>query len=281
MASDRRGIFRQRARICIRSSGKYCRIRRSYVKRHFGTGRDRVSPLDWRYRAHPAIVRRLPVVVDLRRHCPPVYDQLHLNSCSANAIAAAVRYDELKEGRPDVPSPSRLFIYYNERVLSGVVGTNSPVCLRDGYRTLAKVGACPEAMWPYLVRRFRRCPSQSCYRAALRRRAIAYYRIRRSIAQLRACLAERFPFVMAIAVHASMMGRDVRRTGVVPLPTRRDRLRGGHAILVVGYDHARRLIMFRNSWGRTWGDCGYGYLPYGFIHSSDLSWDFWTMRRVS
>ena len=251
------------------------------MKRHFGTGRDTASPLDWQYRAHASIVRRLPAVVDLRRHCPPVYDQLHLNSCSANAIAAALRYDELREGRPDVPSPSRLFIYYNERVLAGVVGTDSPVPLRDGYRTVVKAGACPEAMWPYAPRRFRRPPTPACFRAARRYRALAYYRIRRSLVQLRACLAERYPFVMAIAVHASMMGRAVRRTGMVPMPTRRDPLRGGHAVLVVGYDHSRRLLIFRNSWGRAWGDGGYGYLPYAFVASSDLSWDFWTMRRVS
>jgi C1A family cysteine protease len=251
------------------------------VKRHLGTGRDTVSPLDWQYRAHLSVVRRLPAIVDLRRHCPPVYDQLHLNSCSANAIAAALRYDELREGRSNVPSPSRLFIYYNERVLAGLVGKNSPVSLRDGYRTVAKAGACPEVMWPYHVRRFRRTPTPSCFSAARRYRAIAYYRIRRSMVQLRACLAEGFPFVMAMAVHASMMGRDVRRTGVVPMPTRHDRLRGGHAVLAVGYDHARRLIIFRNSWGRGWGDRGYGYLPYAFFASSDLTWDFWTMRRVS
>jgi C1A family cysteine protease len=78
-----------------------------------------------------------------------------------------------------------------------------------------------------------------------------------------------------------MMGRGVRRTVLVPVPTRHDRLRGGHAVLAVGYDHTRRLIIFRNSWGRTWGDHGYGYLPYAFFASADLTWDFWTMRRVS
>lgn len=251
------------------------------MKRHLGTGRDSVSPLDWKYRPHPSVVRRLPAVVDLRRHCPPVYDQLHLNSCSANAIAAALRYNELKGGRPDVPSPSRLFIYYNERVLAGVVGTNSPVALRDGYRTITKIGACPEAMWPYQVRRFRRAPTPPCFHAAHRHRAIAYYRLRRALVDMRACLAQRFPFVMAIAVHQSMMARAVKQTGVVPLPGRRDRLRGGHAILIVGYHHAKRLLIFRNSWGAGWGDHGYGYLPYTFIASPDLAWDFWTMRRVS
>jgi len=251
------------------------------VIRHLGTGRDSVSPLDWKYRPRASVVRRLPSAIDLRRHCPPVYDQRHLNSCSANAIAAAMRYDELRSGRAAVASPSRLFIYYNERVLAGVTGTDSPVSLRDGYRTVSKVGSCPEPMWPYDPRRFRREPTPACFRAARRRRAIAYYRIRRSMAQLRACLAEGFPFVMAIAVHQSMIGAPVRRTGVVPLPGRHDRLRGGHAVLAVGYDHPRRLIIFRNSWGRTWGDGGYGYLPYAFFSSSDLTWDFWTMRRVS
>jgi len=251
------------------------------VKRHLGTGRDSVSPLDWKYRPHSSVVRRLPAVVDLRRHCPPVYDQLHLNSCSANAIAAALRYDEIKEGRPHVPSPSRLFIYYNERVLAGVVGTDSPVSLRDGYRTVSKVGACPETMWPYDPRRFRRPPTPPCFAAAHRHRAIAYYRLRRAVTDMRACLAERFPFVMALAVHQSMLGRQVRRTGLVPVPGHHDRLRGGHAILAVGYDHAKRLLIFRNSWGPTWGDGGYGYLPYSFLASPDLTWDFWTMRRVS
>ena len=210
-----------------------------------------------------------------------MYDQLHLNSCSANAIAAALRFDEIKEGMSGVPSPSRLFIYYNERVLAGLVGTNSAVPLREGYRTIVKLGACPEAMWPYNVRRFRSRPTPPCYRAALRRRAIAYYRIRRSISHLRACLVEQSPFVMALGVHQSMMSRAVKKTGMVPLPTRRDPLLGGHAVLVVGYDHARRLLVFRNSWGTTWGDRGYGYLPYAFIASPDLTWDFWTLRRVS
>jgi len=87
--------------------------------------------------------------------------------------------------------------------------------------------------------------------------------------------------VFAVAVHKSFMSRAVERTGHIPVPTHRDKLLGGHAVLAVGYDDAARVLMFRNSWGRGWGDHGYGYLPYHFIGSSALSWDFWTMRRVS
>lgn len=210
-----------------------------------------------------------------------MYDQLHLNSCSANALAAALRYDELKEGRTGVPEPSRLFIYFNERVIGKVVDKDAPVSLRDGYRTIAKIGACPEPMWPYVPRRFRRPPTPGCYTAAARHKAIEYFRIRRVLSHLRACLADQFPFVFAIAVHKSMLHRPTRHTGVVSMPTRHDPLVGGHAVMAVGYDHLKRQMIFRNSWGQAWGDRGYGYLPYQFLTSATLSWDFWTMRRVS
>ena len=210
-----------------------------------------------------------------------MYDQLHLNSCSANALAAALRFDEIAESRPGVASPSRLFIYYNERSLAGVVAHDVPVPLREGYRAVAKYGACAESSWPYDPRRFRRTPTSACYRAARRHVAIEYYRIRRAITQMRACLAERHPFVCGMAVHRSKFSREVKKSGIVPVPTRRDRSVGGHAVLAVGYLAAKRLFIIRNSWGAGWGDRGYGYVPDAFMTSTALSWDFWTLRRVS
>jgi C1A family cysteine protease len=229
--------------------------------RRLGTARDAPSARDWRYDPRPAMRSVLPDAIDLRRHCPPVYDQRHLNSCSANAIAAAMRYDEIRTGRRLAP-PSRLFIYYNERMLDGEVRFDDAVPLRDGYRAVARFGACSETLWPYDPRRFRRAPTAACYHAARRRVAVGYYRIRRALSHLRACLAERYPFVFAVAVHRSLLGRRVARTGIIPIPGARDPFVGGHALLAVGYDHPRRLFLVRNSWGARWGDRGYGYLPY-------------------
>src|SRR5260370_26390377 len=88
-----------------------------------------------------------PTKMDLRTKCPPVYDQGELGSCTANAIGGAIEFDQMKEQLPQVFVPSRLFIYYNERVIEGTVNSDSGAMLRDGIKTVAKQGACPEPIW--------------------------------------------------------------------------------------------------------------------------------------
>ncbi len=76
-------------------------------------------------------------MVDLRGQCPPVYDQGHLGSCTANAIAAAVEFDMHKQGLHAF-TPSRLFIYYNERAIEGHIPCDSGAMLRDGIKAVAR-----------------------------------------------------------------------------------------------------------------------------------------------
>src|SRR5439155_17087161 len=73
------------------------------------------------YAAPLAALGRLPPRVDLRAACPPIYDQGQLGSCTANAIAAALEFDQLKQAQDDVFVPLRLFVYYNERAIEGTV----------------------------------------------------------------------------------------------------------------------------------------------------------------
>ena len=62
----------------------------------------------------------LPASIDLRSECPPVYNQGQLGSCTANGIGGAIEFDQQKQGSKEFV-PSRLFIYYNERVIEGTV----------------------------------------------------------------------------------------------------------------------------------------------------------------
>ena len=96
---------------------------------------------------------------------PAVYNQLSLGSCTANAIGAAIEFDRLKQGLPDFV-PSRLFIYYNERVIEGTVRSDSGAMLRDGIKSVASQGVCPEPEWPYDISKFAEKPPAKAYRDA-------------------------------------------------------------------------------------------------------------------
>jgi C1A family cysteine protease len=237
--------------------------------------RDRV------FAAPPAALGALPPLIDLRAACPPVYDQGALGSCTANAIAGALQFDEMKQGEGDAFAPSRLFIYYNERVIEGTVDEDAGAMLRDGIKSVAKQGAPHERLWPYLIRQFRAKPSATAYTDAARHAALLYQRVPRTIDQMRGCLAGGYPFVLGFSVYESFETAPVARTGAVPMPRARESLLGGHAVLAVGYDDVGARVIFRNSWGAGWGRTGYGTLPYDYLLDAGLSDDFWTIRLVA
>lgn len=248
------------------------------VGTRFGTHPDVPDLRDDEYKPS-RLHRAVPLSVNLVPRCPPVFDQgTVLNSCSAQAIAAAVWFLERKRARR-TPAPSRLFLYYNERAREGLTGTNAPVSLRDGYKALARQGICEEAMWPYVNDRFAVKPPAICYRAALEHRAIRYARLRRELGAFRRCLAEGYPFTLGISVYASFVSHAVARLGLVPLPRHRERHLGGHAMLVVGYDDRAHQFTVRNSAGARWGRRGYCLIPYAYLLDEQLAWDFWTVRR--
>jgi C1A family cysteine protease len=225
-------------------------------------------------------VGTLPAAVDLRAHCPPVYDQGHLGSCTANAIGAAIQYDEIKQGLRSL-TPSRLFIYYNERVIEGTVETDSGAMIRDGIKTVNQSGACHESDWPYYPAAFAHKPPPLCYVDATWHKAVLYQRVTRDLDHMRSCLASGYPFVFGFSVFASFETTAVALSGVVPMPTHGESLLGGHAVMAVGYDDALHRFIVRNSWGTTWGQDGYFTMPYAYVTSRGLASDFWTIRSVS
>jgi C1A family cysteine protease len=248
----------------------------------YGTIRDARDTRDHVYEPPARRKGRLPRTVDLRPHMPPVYNQRHLNACSAHAIAAALWFEERHcHGNPRSPSPSRLFIYFNERAIEGILAHNGPVSLRSGYKTVARDGVCSERLWPYDVRKFRRVPPTRCRSAAMEHKAIRYMRIQRNLADMHACLADHRSFAFGFSVHKTFKSRLVRHTGVVPRPSHPDQPLGGHAMLAVGYLDDSRHFIARNSWGRAWGDQGYCYIPYDYLLDPDLAWDFWTVSKVT
>ncbi len=235
---------------------------------------------DFHYAPSRKLLRTLPSRVDLRRHCPPVDHQGKLNSCTAHAIAAAIQIDKIRQAHPEIFAPSRLFIYYNERAIERSIHSDSGARIRSGIKTVAKRGVCHERLWPYQARKFRHRPHRKCYTEAAKHPAVSYYRVRRKLPQLKACLASGYPFIFGFTVYESFHSKKVTRTGRAAMPHRREHVRGGHAVLAVGYDDAKRRFIVRNSWGGRWGMRGYFTMPYDYFTNHYLSQDFWTIRVV-
>lgn len=235
---------------------------------------------DHLFAAPPAVLQALPPSVDLRAQCPPVYDQGQLGSCTANAIAGALEFDQIKQGLSPVFVPSRLFIYYNERTIEGSVDSDSGAMIRDGIKSVATQGACPEDLWPYDIAEFRDQPPDSCYRAAARHEAVLYQGVAQDLNQMKGCLAAGTPFVFGFTVYQSFESDQVAQTGHAPLPDPGEQALGGHAVLAVGYDDANTWFLARNSWGTDWGMAGYFTIPYSYLLQSSLSADFWAIRQV-
>ncbi len=234
----------------------------------------------------------LPAKVDLRKQCPDVYDQGQIGSCTANAIAAAIEFDLLKQKAADF-MPSRLFIYYNERNMEHTVATDSGAQIRDGVKSVNKLGVCPETEWPYVATppdpntnvwpsgaKPAQRPTPACFKDALNHQVVSYQRVNTDLAQMKGCLAAEYPFVFGFTVYDAFESAAVAKTGVLNMPASTEQVVGGHAVLAVGYDDDAQRFIVRNSWGPKWGQAGYFTIPYAYLITSNLADDFWTIRMV-
>ena len=213
----------------------------------------------------------LPPAADLRPSMPPVYDQGQLGSCTGNAIAGAMEYERDRQGLPDFV-PSRLFVYYNERALEGTVSSDAGAVIRDGIKVVNTEGVCPETLWPYDIGMFAVKPPKRCYVAATKDKAVQYESIQ-TLGDLKDAIASNLSVVFGFTVYESFESQAVAQTGVMPMPKKSEAVVGGHAVLAVGYSDAKGHVIVRNSWGASWGDHGYFYMPYQYLTGSKASSD--------
>ncbi len=224
----------------------------------------------------------LPERADLSAWLGPVKDQGQLGACTGFAFSGLreflfrrfTAYEQNKALAASLAVFSPLFLYYQERVLEGDIGTDGGAQSRTGVKVLAATGVCLENSDPYIPARFEIAPSTQALAEAPLYRVGAYHRVL-DLDTLRGVLASGYVSSLALQVYASFESDTVAETGAVPLPLPGERCLGGHEVLVYCYDDAARVVKVRNSWGLGWGQAGNFTLPYEYFNG-ELVMDMWT-----
>lgn len=230
------------------------------------------------------VMDMLPSQADLRSQQSSVDDQGAVGSCSAHALGGALEFLQIKEllipgsqkqeYGPQFEKVSKLQLYYCERQLEGSVDEDAGVStLLDACKAAKRFGAAKSSSWPYDPKNLFVKPPKMVYDEAYQHRDKHYYSLH-GLIELRRCIYEGFPFLFGIQVYESFMRS---KNGSIPLPQYDEQALGGHAVLAVGYDDDKQVFIVKNSWGPNWGDQGYFYLPYEYLHMG-LAFDFFTLR---
>jgi len=239
--------------------------------------------------------KSLPVSIDLREWCSPIEDQGAIGSCTAHAGAGIIEYYERKSFKRHIDA-SRLFLYKVTRNLMKMKG-DTGAYLRTTMGAMVLFGVPPEDYWSYadVEKRFDLEPPAFCYAYAQNYQTIKYYRHDTPgtkadgvLREVKASLSKSHPAMFGFTVYNSM--EQAESTGRIPFPSQKEKIEGGHAIVAVGYDDRMKIknkygkiettgaLLIRNSWGKQWGEKGYGWLPYEYVLKG-LAEDFWSVLK--
>lgn len=221
----------------------------------------------------------LPDSVDLRQKELPIYDQGQTNSCTSNSICHTCMYDIWKQDKI-VLIPSRLFVYYNERMMDGTVNEDCGSTIKQSVKAVAKYGFVSEDKWNFDPNKIITKPPQELYDEAKNHIGREYYQVTQTVEQIKKAIAAGFYVNLGIAVYDSFESDEVSTTGVIPMPTASNVLRGYHAVCLCGYSQEKQCFLLMNSWSQSWCLNGCAWISYQYISDPKLAFDAWVLSKV-
>lgn len=245
----------------------------------------------------------MPKKADNREWCSPIEDQGQIGSCTANAGVGMYEYMERKAFGKHIDG-SRLFLYKATRLLMGEEGKgDSGAYIRTTLGAIRLFGIPNEEFWPYTDHptNFDLMPESWLWAFGQTFQSIKHFRLdysadgNENVQRMKENVAKGYALDFGFFVFSSCTDAATNG-GIFPYPSINESIVGGHSVLIVGYDDDKvstnprdgnaktGCFLIRNSWGESWGDHGYGWMPYAYFMSGPngdvLADDVWTITRM-
>lgn len=222
--------------------------------------------------------------IDLRSSCPPVRSQGSIGACTAFGCTELFAFVRKKNKLVNwIPAP--LFTYYATRKSLNLENEDSGASIRDALKSTVKDGVAMERYWPYDPSKFTENPPEDVWINAEKHQTLQYFKVNDFDKSLfLGCLNDGYPFVFGINLYTSFNSFQTVFSGIVPIPDKeKEKCIGGHCMMAVGWKKMQQdgvekeFLIVQNSWGTSWGDHGFCYIPLEYIMTND-TFDFWTIR---
>lgn len=226
----------------------------------------------------PPLTAPLPPALALS--APFNYDQEKLGACAANAGATLYEMTQLETDPVHRITPARMGIYYWTRFDQGTVAYDSGATNRGTLKAMANHGVCRESTWPYITSRFKLKPNITARAEEAKHRldAMAYARVPQTKDAIKQTLAAGNPIQFGFPVPESFMGPAMASSGIMQMPGPNEKIVGGHATVIIGWDDSMGAWLIKNSWGVNWGLQGNFWMPFDWL--LNMASDLWTLYAV-
>jgi C1A family cysteine protease len=246
----------------------------------------------------------MPKKIDNRAWCSPIEDQGQIGSCTANAGVGMYEYMERRAFGKHIDG-SRLFLYKATRLLMGEEGIgDSGAYIRTTLGAIRLFGIPNEQYWPYSddQTKFDLMPDAWLWALGQSFQSVKHFRLdysangEENVQIMRENVAKGYALDFGFAVFDGSMSDAQSNGGIFTYPSSSEEQIGGHSVLIVGYDDEKKAknprdgntktgcFLIRNSWGESWGDHGYGWIPYAYFmtgaNGDVLADDVWTVTKM-
>ena len=208
------------------------------------------------------------VSINLKDYFTKVKNQGQIGACTVFAIASIYEYI-LKRYYDEDNDLSESFVYYNVRHLEGKEKEDTGSSYQDVIESIGVQGICTEALHPYSSK-LSDVPSEEAYSDGAKRRITKALNVNIDEKDIKSAIHDGYPVAISLKIFDSFHPSS----GIVMRPTDEEIKSadfGYHAMVVVGYSDETKFFVVRNSWGESFGDKGYCYIPYSYVCDPDLN----------